>query len=128
MTDSAERVLRQKAGETGTKLAAAGGIVGALGASSCCILPLALFSLGASGAWIGRLSALTPYQPIFIGLGAASLGYGYWRAYRKPAACTEGDACARARPDRLVKWALRLATALVVLALAWPYLIPSVLG
>ncbi len=35
------------------RLVAAGGILGALAASSCCILPLVLFSLGISGAWIG---------------------------------------------------------------------------
>jgi len=33
------------------RLMAAGGLVGALAASSCCILPLVLFSLGVSGAW-----------------------------------------------------------------------------
>ena len=32
---------------------AAGGLIGALAASSCCILPLVLFALGVSGAWIG---------------------------------------------------------------------------
>ena len=41
-------------------LAAAGGILGALAASSCCILPLALFMLGISGAWIGNLTTLAP--------------------------------------------------------------------
>jgi hypothetical protein len=35
----------------GQRLAAAGGIIGALAASSCCILPVALFSLGIGGAW-----------------------------------------------------------------------------
>ena len=34
------------------KLVAAGGVIGALAASSCCILPLVLFGLGVSGAWI----------------------------------------------------------------------------
>src|SRR5262249_51569837 len=36
------------------RLMAAVGLVGALAASSCCILPLVLFSLGVSGAWIGK--------------------------------------------------------------------------
>ena len=35
---------------------AAGGVLGALASSSCCILPVALFSLGASGAWLGKAS------------------------------------------------------------------------
>ena len=45
---------------------AAGGLVGALAASSCCILPFVLFGLGVSGAWIGNLTRLAPYQPFFI--------------------------------------------------------------
>jgi MerT mercuric transport protein len=39
---------------------AVGGILGALAAASCCILPLALFSLGISGAWIGNFTQLAP--------------------------------------------------------------------
>jgi len=42
-------------------LAAAGGILGALAASSCCIVSLALFTLGISGAWIGNL--ISPRRP-----------------------------------------------------------------
>src|SRR5215831_4035511 len=79
----------------GQTLMAAGGVLGALAASSCCILPLILFILGVSGAWIANFTQLAPYQPYFI---AATLGFltgGYWLVYRasKPA-CTEGAACA----------------------------------
>ena len=49
-----------------TSLVATGGILGALAASTCCILALLLFSLGISGAWIGQLTALSPYQLVFI--------------------------------------------------------------
>ena len=35
------------------RLLAAGGLLGALAASSCCVLPLALFSLGVSGVKAG---------------------------------------------------------------------------
>ena len=35
------------------RVAATGGILGAIAASSCCILPLVLFTLGVSGSWIG---------------------------------------------------------------------------
>ncbi len=38
---------------------ATGGILATLGASSCCILPLVLFSLGVSGAWVGNLTTLS---------------------------------------------------------------------
>src|SRR5258708_11919123 len=54
-------------GEAGRqRLVAAGGILGALAASSCCIVPLILFSFGIGGAWIGNLTALAPYQPLFV--------------------------------------------------------------
>jgi mercuric ion transport protein len=59
-------------------LIAAGGLLGALAASSCCILPLAMFGLGVSGAWIGSFTRLASYQPYFIAATLAFLGYGYW--------------------------------------------------
>jgi len=60
-------------------VAAAGGMLGAIAAASCCILPLVLFSLRASGAWVGQLPSLAPDQPIFIAITVGVLGYGYWR-------------------------------------------------
>ena len=63
-------------------LIAAGGLLGALAASSCCILPLALFGLGVSGAWIGNFTQLAAYQPYFITATLAFLGYGYLLVYR----------------------------------------------
>ena len=108
---------------------AAGGILGALAASSCCILPLVLFSLGIGGAWIGNLTALAPDQPSFVASTAGFLGCGYWLVYRKPkAVCAEGSACARPLPNRFVKLALWLATALVAAAIAFPYVAPMLLG
>jgi mercuric ion transport protein len=114
---------------TKTKLVATGGILGAIAASTCCIVPLALFSLGISGAWIGQLTALAPYQPIFITITVGVLGYGYWLVYRKPkAACAEGEACTQPLPSRLVRAALWSATALVILAFAWPAIVSLILG
>jgi mercuric ion transport protein len=112
----------------GERFAVVGGLLGSLAATSCCILPLALFSLGASGAWIGNLTALAPYQPIFVALTLGSLGYGYWLVYRRPrAACAEGDACARRVPNRLVKFGLWVATVTVAAALAFPFVAPILL-
>ena len=109
---------------------AAGGVLGALATMSCCILPLVLFSLGITGAWIGRLAALSPYQPVLIVLTAGFLGGGYWLVYRtKEQACsTGGKACARPMGGRIVKGALWLATLLVGLAVAWPFIVPLLLA
>jgi mercuric ion transport protein len=106
----------------GTGLIAVGGVLGAIAASSCCIVPLVLFALGVSGAWIGNLTALAPYQPIFIGITLALLAEGYYLVYRtQRIACTEGEACARPLPRRSVKLALWIATTLVASAIAFPY-------
>lgn len=108
-------------------LLAAGGVLGAVAASSCCILPLLLFSLGVSGAWIGNLTRLAPYQPYFIAFTAVCLGSGYWLVYRsRRVACADGAACARPAPNRLVVSGLVLATILVIGALAFDFLGPLV--
>lgn len=115
-------VPREGARRAGTGLIAVGGVLGAIAASSCCIVPLALFALGISGAWIGNLTALAPYQPIFIGVTLAFLATGYYLVYRRPrVACGEGEACARPLPRRGVKLALWIATALVASAIVFPY-------
>ena len=66
------------------QVAAAGGVVGSLLASSCCIGPLLLIMLGASGAWIGSLSALKAYQPVFVTLTVGFLAFGFWQVYGRP--------------------------------------------
>jgi mercuric ion transport protein len=106
--------------QRGQKLMAAGGLLGALAAASCCILPLVLFSLGVSGAWIGNFTQLAPYQPYFISATIACLGCGYWLVYRaSKVACADGEACARPMPNRLVGLGLILATVLVVAAIGF---------
>lgn len=109
-----------------TRMIAAGGILGALAASSCCIIPLILFSLGVSGAWVGNLTALAPYKPIFITITFGFLGYGYWMVYRKPKACADGATCARPLPDTLVKSALWGSTLLIAVAISWNQIAPIV--
>lgn len=117
--------VSQANGEARKGLAAAGGVFGAVAAASCCIAPLVLFSLGISGAWIGALTALKPYQPIFIVMTLGFLGAGFWLVYGKPkAACAEGAACCRRLPGRIVKTALWGAALLVMAALAFPYAAP----
>jgi len=111
------------------RLMAAGGLVGALAASSCCILPLVLLSLGVSGAWIGNFTQLAPYQPYFLAVTIGCLGYGYWLVYRsRKLACADGDACARPLPNRLVKTALILASFLTATALGFDFLVPLFLN
>jgi len=104
---------------------AAGSLLAALAASSCCILPLVLFSLGVSGAWIGSFTPLAAYQPIFIVATLACLGAGAWLNRRTTGdACSEADVCPRALPRRLVKVALVVAAMLVAAALGVDFFAP----
>jgi mercuric ion transport protein len=104
-------------------LLSVGGILGALAAASCCVVPFALFMLGVSGAWISNLTALAPYQPIFATVTLGFLGGGFYLVYWKPkAACAEGTYCATPRSGRTAKIGLCTATVLVVIALGFPRL------
>jgi mercuric ion transport protein len=108
---------------------AAGGLLGALAASSCCILPLVLFGLGVSGAWIANFTQLAPYQPYFIAATIACLGYGYRLVYHESKiGCVDGETCAQPMPNRLVKLGLILATVLVVAAIGFNFLAPLFLN
>jgi mercuric ion transport protein len=111
------------------RLMAAGGLLGAVAASSRCILPLVLFGLGINGAWIGNFTQLAPYQPYFIAATISFLGYGYWLVYRSSTrACADAQACARPLPNRLVKAALISATILAVAALGFDFFAPLFLS
>jgi mercuric ion transport protein len=111
--------------QVGKTVASAGGILAAIGAASCCVIPFALATIGVGGAWVGNFTALAPYQPYFIGLTALFLAGGFYLVYRKPkAACADGSYCARPGSSRLTKLALWFATLLFVVAVAFPYAAP----
>ncbi len=107
------------------KVAAVGSVIGGVLASTCCIAPLLLVTLGVGGAWMGNLTALAPYQGYFIVATLAFLGAGFWHVYWKPRkACDTNGYCATDTADRVVKIALWVATGLVALALGVTYVLP----
>ena len=98
------------------RLLVVGGILGAIIASSCCVVPLLLITLGVSGAWIGNLTALEPYKAYFIAVTVVILSAGFWYIYIKPKkACAEGSYCARPESGRITKIVLWFATVLVLI-------------
>ncbi len=115
-------------GRAGKGIVSLGSVLAAVGAASCCVIPFALAMLGISGAWIGNLTALAPYQPYFVGLAALLLASGFLLVYRKPrAACAEGAYCARPASDRVVKIGLWSAAVFTALTVAFPYVAPRLL-
>lgn len=97
------------------RLLATGGILAALLASSCCVAPLVLVTLGVGGAWVGNLTALAPYKLYFLVLTAMLLMGGFWHVYFKPKkVCEDGSYCARPSSSLITKSALWGATALAL--------------
>ena len=102
---------------------AAGGVAAIL-ASTCCLGPLVLVALGFSGAWIGNLTALEPYRPIFIGAALVALFFAYRRIYRPVQTCKPGAVCAIPLVRGSYKLIFWIVAALVLVALGFPFIVP----
>lgn len=110
--------------KTGKGMLMTGGLSAVL-ASTCCLGPLALVSLGVGGAWIGNLRLLEPYRPLFIGVALVALFFAFRAIFLKPAAaCAPGEFCAVPRVRTLYKALFGGVAALVAVALAYPYVLP----
>ncbi|MFZ3184342.1 MAG: mercuric ion transporter MerT [Pseudomonas sp.] len=101
----------------------AGGLAAIL-ASTCCLGPLVLITLGFSGAWISNLTVLEPYRPLFIGAALVALLFAYRRIFRPIQACIPGEVCAIPQVRITYKLLFWLVTALVLVALGFPYILP----
>ena len=107
-----------------TKGSLVAGVLAAIGASLCCVVPLVLLALGIGGAWIGNLTALEPYRPIFIGLTLLFLGLAFRQLYVTAPVCVPSTACADPRVlarQRTVFW---VVVVLLGALLAVPWLAP----
>ena len=114
-----------------TKAGLAASTVAAVGASICCIGPIAAAFLGLTS--MGALVKYEPYRPILTVVTLAFLAGAFYLAYRKrPAeACEPGSLCATQgvtrvqKMNRIVLW---IVTALVLLILTFPTWSNWVLG
>ena len=109
--------------KSGRGALATGGVAAIL-ASTCCLGPLVLVALGFSGAWIGNLTVLEPYRPIFIGAALVALFFAYRRIFRPVQACKPGEVCAIPQVRGSYKLMFWIVVALVLVALAFPFVVP----
>ena len=105
------------------KATLAGGLLAAIVASVCCLGPLVLVMAGVSGAWISGLAAFEPYRPYALGVALLCMALAYRSIYRGPApeACEPGTLCAVPRTRRLYKLMFWVMSAMVLVALGFPY-------
>jgi mercuric ion transport protein len=100
------------------------GTLTAIGASVCCVGPLVFLALGISGTWIGSLSRMEPFRPVFIGLTVLFLGLAFRKLYLVPWVCSPGTTCADSgtlRRQRLIFW---VVTVLLLGLLVFPWFAP----
>jgi mercuric ion transport protein len=100
------------------------GILSAIGASICCVGPLVLLALGVSGAWIGSLTVLEPYRPIFIGLSLLFLGFAFYRLYFARPVCSPESGCANPGSLKRQRLGFWIVTVLVLALIAVPWVAP----
>jgi hypothetical protein len=101
----------------------------ALFASIFCIGPLVLALIGVSG--VGFFSVFEEYRTSLIIATFGLLGTGFYFTYRKKPAmyqCEPGSECAvdESKTNRLTKVILWIATGLVILFVAFPYILPYI--
>jgi mercuric ion transport protein len=119
--------VRVEMGESGSDRTGSGALlvggVAAILASTCCLGPLVLVALGLSGAWIGNLTLLEPYRPFFIGGALVALFFAGRRIFRPAGSCQPGEVCAVPRTRRIYKIVFGIVSALVLVALLYPYVV-----
>jgi len=106
--------------KTGSGFLAAGGIAAIL-ASTCCLGPLILVMLGFTGAWIGSLSVLEPYRPLFLGVALLTLGLAGRRIFRPAQVCDADGTCSTPRSRRNQKIFFAAIAVLALVAFVFPY-------
>ena len=120
-----------KSDKTRKKIIATGSLLGAIAASTCCVLPVILFALGISGAWISNLVSLARYKPFFVVLSLVFIGTGFWMVYIKPQISTpkvQSTSCYRPFSEKTIKIMLWFSVIIILIVFLIPYIAPFFLG
>lgn len=97
--------------------------LGAIAASSCCVVPLTLAALGAGAGIFGTLETLASWRmPLLVtsGIWVEAAWFAWWQNRRKT--CETGSTCTTRPRTGMPLTLLLLATLTVVAAIGWDYL------
>lgn len=107
-----------------TGFLAGAGVIAAFLSSTCCVVPFAFVSLGIGGAWMSNLTALAPWQPLFLLAAVGLIGGGFYaRIRRRKRTFAEGSYCATDWSDQILSTLLWFGVALTVLAALFPFMV-----
>lgn len=136
ITDSAQEttpsVSASPVAPAAPKWFAALGLVAGLGAviaSSCCVIPLGLAALGAGAGIFGGLETVAAWRVPLLSVSALGIvgGWGAWWFKRPVAVCASGSACASPERSRATLALLLCASAIMLAAASWSYIDPVLL-
>ena len=97
-----------------------GAVIGAFGASVCCILPVAVGFLGFGSAALGV--QLAPLRPYFLGSTVLLLGISFYLAYRpRKVECAPAHSCSMPENRRQQRVAIWIAAIMVLVLSPFPY-------
>ena len=118
MSDNPTKPEPAPARDTGALLLAAGGLAAAVGAASCCALPMLLGSIGLGGAWLATVAWFAaPYRITLLAAAILCLAAGgvvfLWR--RRATTCAPEAVCGRPATTVLLTGTLITGGILVVL-------------
>ena len=103
-----------------------GTVLAAVGASLCCILPVAVVVLGVGSAALG--AKLEPFRPYLLGLTVVLLGTAFYQVYKpNREECAPGQSCAVSvgqRWQRIIVWVVAI---LALAVAAFPYYVNWIL-
>jgi mercuric ion transport protein len=102
--------------------------LGAVVASSCCVIPLGLAALGAGAGVLGGLETVAEWRVPFLAISALAIvgGWGAWW-WKRPAPCVSASDCASPQRSRVTLGLLLCASLIVALAASWGYIDPILL-
>lgn len=102
--------------------------LGAIVASSCCVVPLVLAALGAGASVLGGLEMIAAWRAPLLSISALAIAGGWGAWWMKwPVVCASGTSCASPERSRATLPLLLCASAIVLAAANWSVVDPMLL-
>lgn len=102
--------------------------LGAVVASSCCVIPLGLAALGAGASVFSGLELVAEWRIPLLAVAALAMigGWGAWWM-KRPIACASDSGCARPKRARSTLALLLCGSAIMLAAASWSHIDPMLL-